>query len=474
MNNDKMIDAFRRGHFKGHTRIITEDIRTRRREIVEDNNMMTAALDKIFGSNFLGMMDFDNLMPLTKMIGGVFLFADPLTENSGNTWAPNSSNNRLVGHAGQTSHSSGSTTRGNPNGAATEYDRANGFVKFVWDWSLEQANGTISAVSLTSAKAGDAGLYPDGSFALLEPRGNMVDNVSWVNSYTIGGTYNELYSSRCPVAIDADGNGLSLILAGDQFTENVVRHPFVRPCLIEKPSIISADDFTIVSTRTATLSRSFTSGYSQIGQDDSNYYIMERDASTNTRIHLNIVSKSDFTVTSKTIDIVGATLARPQLTMSGVNNGIVSGGFIYWVSGSDAKTFVKIDIATPANVTVLTSSMSNNINLNAMPISGSDGLILGRNFLINGDNVYPVAARPSRASGEFNAGYETMARYNNGPLLYQGLSFSDTASYYYVTSGGMLYLPYLASINNLQTPVQKNINKTMRVEYTVTLSNGGS
>lgn len=472
--HDKFIDALRRGQIKGHTRIITEDIRTRRREIVEDDNMMTAALDKIFAANMLGMMDFDNLMPLTKMIGGVFLFADPLTENSGNTWAPNSSNNRLVGHAGQTSHSSGSTTRGNPNGAATEYDRANGFVKFVWDWTLEQANGTISAVSLTSASAGDCGLYPDGTFALLEPHGVMKTDVTNVSSYTIGGTYNELYSSRCPVAIDADGNGLSLILSGDQFTENVVRHPYVRPCLIEKPSIVSADDYTIVSTRTATLSRSFTSGYSQIGQDDANYYVMERDASTNTRLYIDIVSKSDFSVTSKTIDIVGATLARPALNMSGVNNGIISGGFVYWVSGSDAKTFVRIEIDTPANVTVLTSSLSSNISLRAQPISGSDGLILGRNFLINGDNVYPVAVRSTRASDEYINEYETMAKYNNGPLLFECNSFSDTASYRKVCAGGMLYLPYLASINNLQTPVQKNINKTMRVEYTVTLSSGGS
>ena len=202
---------------------------------------------------------------------------------------------------------------------------------------------------------------------------------------------------------------------------------------------------------------------------------MERDSSSNTKLYVNLIAKSDFTVTALTIDISGATLGRPQLRKNSVNNGIVSGGYIYWVSGADAKTFVRINIQTPADTDVLTSYLTGNISFNDQPITKSAGLVIGRNFLINGDYVYPVEARTNR-SGDNNQGseYDGLAHFNNSPLLVQTATEHADTTYLKVSNGGVLYLPALLTINNLSQPVTKTENRTCRVEYTLTIASGGS
>lgn len=476
--HDKFIDALRSGKIEGKTRITLYDPSTRRQEVHEDKNMITSSLQKMFDTNPFGTMDFYSIMNLKDIIGGCFLFWDELTENVDNIFPPSQTANKLTGHAGQTPHQTSSPTRGNPNGAASYVDAANGQVKIVWDFSLEQGNGQISAVSLVNPGAGDCGLYPDGSLPLLKSYGLGVLNnyVSRINPRDEGSltSYTEEYSLRWPVKINDNGTGVSIFLNGNTLKENVVRHPFVRPCLCEGITMNDPNNFTVISTRTATLSRSFNWEYSQIGQDDNYYYVMERDSSTNTRLYLNIVSKSDFSVTAQTIDITGATLARAQIRKNQVNNGIVSGGFIYWVSGAGEKTFVRINIQTPADTTVLSSFLTGAISYEMQPVTRTAGLVLGRNFLINGDYVYPVAARGMRTDDTRLPDCESDALYKNGPMIVQSGTWytSSSINYEFYSRGGVLYLPALLSINNLQNPVTKQNNRTMRVEYLLTLSGG--
>lgn len=469
MNQTEIYNRITRGGFSGRARIILEDVRNHHREIVESKNIATNAMTRIFETNAFGRTDFENLQPMKDLFGGIFLFADVLTIDAGNMFPPNQGVNRMVANAGQTSFSgaAGNTTRGNPNYVATIIDPANGQIKFVWDWSLENGNGTISAAGLTNSKAGDIGLYPDGLDSLLGVYGTMPR----FTTATLGDTYDLAKSARYPLFIKSDGNGVSVFVSGNSLTEQTVRFPFVRPCLIESPIVTDGDNYTVVSTRTATLSRSFTAGYFQIGQDANNYYIIERDASENTKIYIDVVSKTDMSVTSKTITISGATLARPAVSVSGVNNGIVSGGYVYIVSGADAKTFVKININNAADVTILTSYLTNNISLKQQPISGAAGVILGANFFINGDYVYPVAARAARNS-ETRVDAENMTMYKDSPMLVNMPSSTASNNYEYMTAGSCLYLPYLATALNLQSPVVKNANKTMRVEYLLTSTGG--
>ena len=471
MKTEQIYNLLRAGKFKGHTRIILEDVRNGHRDIYEDHNMATNALPKIFECNYNGLMDFYNLMPLSDLLGGVYLFWNALTEDADNIFPPSQATNKLSFWAGQTPHSDPTPNRGNPNGSATVVDQANGSIKWVWDWSLE-GTGQISAASLTHKDFGDSGLFPDGSLALEKAFGSMIYNMAaYSNDLSTYGGYSETKCNMRPIAFKDNGLGLCVYINGTSFVENTVRHPWVKPTLIEGAKIFDADNYQVVSTRTATLSRSFSTGYTMIGQDENNYYIMERDSGTATKIYVNTVSKSDFSVSAQAITVTES-LARPSLTSMMVNNGIVSDGCIYWISGSDAKTFVRIDMAVPANTIVLTSSLSANIDQSQTPAVLNDGIIVGRNYLINGDYVYPTAARNQRRSDNNDEMLmiDLMANYKNSPLYNQVVTPSNN-NYGRICNGGII-VPYLATVNNLQDVIVKSNNQTMRCEYTITFTEG--
>lgn len=466
MKSEKMYNLLNAGKVKGKTRIILEDLNGHR-IIIEDHNMMTAAIPKIFESNYHGIIDFHNFEPLRQLVGGIFLFRDPLTESANSIYPPSQVVNKLTANAGQTPHSTDDPTRGNPNGSATVIDQATGKIKFVWDWSLEQGIGEISAAALTHQNFGDCGLYPRGSIALAI--GNTF-SVSGVNTHTetnFGLYYDEEKSKRFPLSINTLGLGLCVWVSGSTFKENTVRHPWVKPSLIEGCATNNNGNYTILSTRTATLTRTFSSGYVMVGQDDDNYYIMERDSATATRLYCDVVSKSDFSVSGLVLNIA-ENLARPSVSNAIVNNGIVSGGYIYWISGTDSKTFVRINIVNPADTEILSSSMTDNISLRSSPVVLSDGLILGRNYLVNGDNIYPVL---NRLTYDQNTDWiEVISKYNNSPLVFSMPNTSAEYNARNITSGGVL-VPYLATVNNLSgAPVRKNSTQTMRCEYELTFT----
>lgn len=466
MNREMMYNLLRAGKIKGHTRIILEDTNGHR-IIKEDHNMVTNALAKIFESNYHGIVDFHAFEPIKQLVGGVYLFWNQLTESADSIYPPSQNQNKLTANAGQTPHYTADPTRGNPNGMATVIDAANGRVKFVWDWSLEQGVGQISAAALTHQNFGDAGLYTSGDLPLAIGNTFEIEGVNRYTQESYGITYPELKALRFPLTITQIGTGLCVWVSGSTFKENTVRHPWVKPALIEGCPTNSADNYTVLSTRTATLTRSFTEGYTLIAQDASNYYVMERDASVATRLYVDVVDKTDMTVTNLTLDITEA-LARPSAGNGMVNNGIVSGGFIYWVSGADATTLVRIDMTTPANTVVLSSTVANPLNIKQQPVVLSDELIVGRNFLVNGDYIYPIASRLD--SNRTNDWIETVAEYNETPFRFSMVNSNWGLSSRYVVSGGVL-VPYLATVNNLEgDPVVKQNNQTMRCEYTLTFT----
>lgn len=467
---DRFLMAMKTGKIKGEADLILEDIRTHRREVYHEENMITDAVGKIFASNYGGLMGLNAMLPVRNLLGGVFLFNQRLTESASNMYPACRADNRLVGHAGQTSHSSASTTRGNPNGAASWIHPEDGQVRFAWDFAPEQANdGPINSLALTHPEAGDCGLYPDGSLPLVKMVGQSVTGINIVGSATLGGrTWTRQRASQFPMYIDSDGYGRSIWISGTTFEELKVRHPFNMAELIEGPAMYGEDNFTVISSRTATLSRTYTADYVQIAQDDSNYYVMERAENSATTLYVDIISKSDMSVTSSTITVAGVTLARPIMRLSCINNGIVSGGNIYWISGSDSKTFVRINISTPADVEVLETNMVQAIDLTMQPITKMAGLVTGRNFLINDDTVYPITEYGS-LSGTNEKGFSSAADFDGSPLHYENESVNQSDDYSRIGSGGLLYLPYLATINNTSDPIDKNANKSLRVQYTLTI-----
>lgn len=468
---DKIIQATARGEklpIEGRTKIILTDVETGEQEIVEKKNMVTNAVADIFAKNVLGITQFteaNGMLPMWKLFGGVMCFENTLMADAYNIWPENETENPMVANAGQTPTAQTTGTRGNPQTPEVDENK----IKLIWNWPTTSGNGTISAVALTSARGGDCSLKPDGSTSMWHTITPGIYDVNAINvSSGIGRDYSRNTAIMAPMTIDEDGNGICVYQSGDSFEEIKVSHSFTSAKLIEPNTTWPIENYREISSRTATLSRSFTLNYTAIAQDDNFYYVMERDSSSTTTLYVNKVSKNDMTVTALTITISGATLARPQLFAMRLYSGIVSNDNIYWLSGDDNKTFVRINMTNQADVEVLTSAMTVACKCEyqaAFVIN--DGLILGNNFLINGSNVYPVTEREYRLTdhGSEIRSFDSIG-VTGAPTVYQS-NWTGT-DYGRVTTGGLVFTNYLATIQNLDSAITKTASRTMRIEYTLT------
>ena len=113
----------------------------------------------------------------------------------------------MTANAGQTPYSGTSSTRGNPEGSATEV--TGDHIKMVWSWGLSQGNGPISCVCLTHQEAGDCGLLPDGTLPLLKSTGLNIPGINHFSADALSDS--SLTRARCiamPIKLDNDGNGI--------------------------------------------------------------------------------------------------------------------------------------------------------------------------------------------------------------------------------------------------------------------------
>lgn len=152
---------------KGHTIIELTDVNTGKKERYEDDNMVTHALDKYFEDvgafNASPIYTADvrnNLIP--KLLGGLLLLDTALTESADNVICP--SGVEMVGNGSYDVVSDGQqgvTELGSWNASESGW-RSDGKWVEVWDFSTSQANGKdenqkIACVCLTSANHGYIG-----------------------------------------------------------------------------------------------------------------------------------------------------------------------------------------------------------------------------------------------------------------------------------------------------------------------------
>lgn len=140
---------------KGHVQIELHNHRTGLRDRIEQDNLVTNAVDKAISTMIGRGQAASTFMPLcTNLLGGVMLFEEPLTSSATNISFPTS--NTVIGYAGQTVNTSSKDM-----GSINEIESGpvtNGYMN-VWDFSTAQANGTISAMSLTNYRVGNGSLW---------------------------------------------------------------------------------------------------------------------------------------------------------------------------------------------------------------------------------------------------------------------------------------------------------------------------
>lgn len=167
---------------KGHAVIELKDETTGQVWRTEHDNMITNGLQYCM-TPWLGKFSYANLSNneyqtlisensdtrksknksiMNHLLGGIFLFQNALEEDVDNVAFP--TNNPLTGKASWNTYSGMDTSRGSYNELESGF-QDDGSYRHVWDFNTQQANGQISALSLTTYMGGICGDgYTDWNF----------------------------------------------------------------------------------------------------------------------------------------------------------------------------------------------------------------------------------------------------------------------------------------------------------------------
>ena len=145
---------------KGHTKIELTNVRTGERQVVEDDNLVTNALNMYFrqSPNIADIMKPISNPLVDTYFGGLLLFQDPIEEKHDNYNLPNG--NTMVGNAVVNYSTAGNYPEfGSYNAEESSFSIEKGVAtrKYVYDFGTSKGNGTISAVCLTNLIMGFVG-----------------------------------------------------------------------------------------------------------------------------------------------------------------------------------------------------------------------------------------------------------------------------------------------------------------------------
>jgi len=416
----------------GHTKIVLRNVKTGLVEKVESENTFQAT----YIANYLRNMGFANSSPLVKdtvranpvwqnVVGGLFLFKDQITAGAEYM----SAGNQMVGNG-----SFGVTNNGQPTELgsynAIESGATNSAITQVYDFTTAQANGTINSVCLTSALGGYIGYGNKSGMASATTKTFFADK-SLANT----NPYNTTNSIRHIV-----GNyGYRFTISGSDMTVEKWK------VALTTGSVFDGEKDTITIDISAfhngvSLYHSVSGGKIYFVPQllsvapAGKFYIWEFDPTDDSLTEIEMTNSSSATISMN-------------------NRATVSNGAAFIPSSDGVYVF---DLSTSALIKVIPIMASEHI-VGDLPNGLS--LILRQNasdvvYDRTNDTLYPTNGR------NLYSGYQTTMSYDS---TLNAAVTNDNASDLVMTNP-----LYLATINNLGSPVTKSAAQTMKVTYTLT------
>lgn len=439
---------------KGKSVIELYNSRTRVKERYVNENIVTNALNWLFGQNINGSVGSltSALTPLFKKgIGGVILFDTAIQENVNTVVAPN--NISCTGYASSDSYSGADLNRGSMNEVETKL-LTNG-MKLVWDFATHQANGNIACLSLTSAEGGMIGYGSQYSKSSCSAETSYATSTKLTslttakgNLYRIGDYAYEIYGS--------DSKTLTVNKYKYPQQGITLLYSYLDPVLTETKTIT-----TTLAVDTA--AGEYSSGYGYYYPATSFYhdgYLYHYYRTSTSNFNLIRVDLKDYSI--KEYQLTSSSL----FTLASAGNQCVAirGDYIY-VKLSDSQVAKYTLADAPAYVTTI-DLLSTSYTYSHMYNSGGY-IIVGANIIDGQDNVRYI----QKVGSSSNISYYTANQYIDGHdlIMYRQYCKTDSNSSSRVTREEYCYRNnYLATINNLETAVTKTPDKTMKITYTLT------
>ena len=504
---------------KGTTKIELTNVKTGEKEIIEKDNLVTNAvasalenpfawqLKTYYGSSYFA----GNMLPLCpNLFGGILLYEDAIPEDANQLYAQ--SDNVLVGYSSRTVNSGTDQLRGSMNQTESGVLDTNDGYRFVFDFETSQANGTISAVGLTSKWGGIAG---NGSIHYKNTQSPCVYSAQYnIDDKDIAYAYTTL------LHYDADtGIATSMYVSGqNMITVTRIQLHTKAWKLTRNMNLVDASqvvDTQIIETQTFA-GTSVSGGYLYYNLcDGGDGYIwgFEHAANANgnsadsASINWIKIKLDDLSFEEGTWSINGQ-LYSMGIRYNGVAsarnyryndraNCVVLDGYLYCFNYGLTGVY-KINLSNPTDITFIehpdktillysSSSSSSSSSYYYYYYSTANLAVAGNrvcmwNGWINGETIVPNAYSTGRynSNADLGDGWYDTSDVTNYPyrnscglcgikigvfLLYFSAYRQSSATASTVHANLLLDSPYLATINNLPTPVQKTADKTMKITY---------
>lgn len=458
--------------FIGTTRIELTDVRTGAREVYEKHNMVTNALRDIFKP--LGLCCrpyryFHDFVPYySKLLGGILCFDTEIDENPDNYYAPVNAN--LIGCAAYgTQNNTRNTFRGGFNTTESEVNLTDRYVKYVYDFATSQANGTIASVCLTHLNGGftsygSKNAVYNTSYPLMQSIAE--DTLQYVKPDFTGANTSSKYSgmtvgtSEMIFLIDHANDCVLYFKVVDKNHIHIIkRRAFLKSVSIldneysRKPLI---EEITLDDLETAL--RIGYCGYNYDPVTDCLYICTASNFSTAVNQSVLVTEIKLDTWRIKQYEVTNTT--DVTLNTNGMWAFFVTEGYLFLKGYNSPYDLYKLELANPANVVKF--KRTNVGNITAVPKFVINGRIYFENHqeqLLIAD-THTNEIMPPECQSFFNTNHQlNVTPVRNEPLLY----FADYGTW--STSGWHMMCNYLATINNLDTPVTKTADKTMKITY---------
>ena len=479
---------------KGKTTFELTDINTGEVEVIEDSNMITNGLQDFlatygyFGCDVLSNDKMGASSLWVNALGGLFLFDSRLDENVENTFMP--AGVKMIGNGSKDMSNSGAVTELGSYNTSESGLQSDGSVKFVYDFSTQQANGSIACACLTSKIGGYIGMGNKDRICIYNENYNFKTFIS--DSYHqrtsgiagIAGSNQDaqhllypVYSENAiyftnPYNIDYNANyvnqhwsttkKIQILKVKAGFTSIGIKERLLLDQVVETYDIdIPQDILTYMGTNKYT---------AVINSDiDGNVYVMFCKKSYNTdNFNLDAgtfcwIMKIDREMNAtayKFTNNVGKTLSFSRIGSVFEGDYIwlfesISPYNIYGIKYTDSTQIIETGINVGA-VNKLFVIEKNLIGVMKSYSSSSCYAPLVYDVINNElRQVNGVCANSSR---------DIYIPFIDKKGVYMHVYCSSSSSYFSVLKDPR----YLATINNLSEPVVKTASKTMKVTYTIT------
>lgn len=444
----------------GHASIILKDVKTGMVERVEHDNVFQSA----FVSKWFANLGDNNWKPYNNsafisapwkaMVGGILLFRDSIT--AGSQFMP--AGNRMVGKGSTDIVNTGTPAELGSFNAAESSASASAITQ-VYDFTTSQANGDISCVCLTSHEGGIVGY---GNASGQRYTGTMYDLGRYGKETDFvedGNDFGTLAENGMRYFFGFDNNGKIVVTEtktcglpnhGTIFASQKNTYLFDQSDYNAKYTRGAGDGMYWFYTDTNKFTL-FTSDYGNVNPGETFYYL-EFDCTNHTLTQKTLVNSYTYMIT------ISGGYNPGMKSYFTKNNKFMTRAY----EGNDIFYPVLFDTSTGS--VIYSGSGILNYEDTRGTVTISNNLIIHGNYIIDLVNGTTL---PIDTNG---------LTYLGGGAYSRGCPSIDFVDGYHQVAGGnqaqwrgklIAYPQYLATINNLDSPVTKTAARTMKVIYTL-------